>query len=321
MKKLALILSLIMLFSAVSFTALAEAPQLSDDDLAQLEGLLGEEGDTGEYRVHIEQDDLSIVEGLNEDWMNILLMGADNDNPKQISGRTDAMLILSVNTVTGETKLSSIVRDLYVDLPVPGGRPWTDRINTACAYGGPYFAMKTVNQLFGLNISRYFIVNFKGFEKIVDDLGGVDIEISNNEAAQIYEWSQQRAQGGTVAHLNGAQALAYVRIRVLDNNFGRNERQRKFLISLFNKVVAENDINQIFKLAENMLTSMDTNVSAADMVTLIFNVLPNIKELQTYSCPQDGEYTFYTTKGGAAVVLAKDMEVVAGSLRAFIYGE
>ena len=110
-------------------------------------------------------------------------------------------------------------------------------------------------------------------------------------------------------------------IRVLDNNFGRNERQRKFLISLFNKVVAENDINQIFKLAENMLTSMDTNVSAADMVTLIFNVLPNIKELQTFSCPQDGEYTFYTTKSGAAVVLAKDMEVVAGSLRAFIYGE
>ena len=90
---------------------------------------------------------------------------------------------------------------------------------------------------------------------------------------------------------------------------------------MLEKVRSRNGLSQILELSESLLPNMDTNMTAEELMTLIFNVLPNIKELQTFSCPQDGEYTFYTTKGGAAVVLAKDMEVVAGSLRAFIYGE
>ncbi len=322
MKKIALFVCAVMLFSVLALSAVAEAPRLSEEELNELNELLAVDEDSyvPDYRISFNEDDLSVTEGLDESWMNILLMGVDNADKNHISGRTDAMMILSINTITGESKLSSIVRDLYIELPEtnPVRR---NRINTAYVFGGPKYAMKAVNATLGLNITRYCTVNFRGFEKIVDKLGGVDIEITAGEAAQITKTSKQFIRGDQLAHLNGKQALAYARIRKLDNNFGRNERQRKFLIAMLKKVLSENDIGQIFSLAEEILNNMETNLSAADLINLIFDVLPNITEMDTYSCPRDGEYTYFTTEAGAAVVLANDMDEVAASLKAFIYGE
>ena len=322
MKKLTALIVCVMMLVSLMLPALAETPQLSEDELNELNELLAVDEDdyVPDYRIAFNEDDLSVTEGLDETWMNILLMGVDNAGADRINGRTDAMMILSVNTVTGESKLASIVRDLYVELPetTPVRK---NRINTAYVFGGPKYAMKTVNATLGLNITRYCTVNFRGFEKIVDKLGGVDIEITAGEANQITKTSKQFVRGDQVAHLNGKQALAYARIRKLDNNFGRNERQRKFLIAMLQKVLSENDVSQIFSLAEEVLKNMETNLSAADLINLIFDVLPNITDMDTYSCPRDGEYTYFTTESGAAVVLANDMNEVAASLKAFIYGE
>ncbi len=269
--------------------------------------------------LEFDHQDLSEAEGLDENWMHILLLGVDNpkiDGP--ITGRSDAMLILSVNQETGEARLSSIVRDLYVQLPLIG---WPNRINAAYVFGGPYYTMKTVNETFGLNIRKYCTIDLRGFTSVVDLLGGVEIELSEGETVEINkDKSVETPVGRGLQKLNGQQALSYVRLRATDNNFGRNERQRKFLVSMMQAVLSQHDIGDMLDIAEMLLSHMETNLTAADTMKLIFSFLPKLNTLETYSCPQSGEYRFVTTEQGAEVVEAIDIGQVAKNLKAFIYG-
>lgn len=121
-----------------------------------------------EFRIQVAEGDYSAVEGLDKDVMNILLLGTDSDGMLNY-GRSDTMIICSIHKKTGLVQLSSIARDLYIDIPQSN---FKDRINTANSYGGPRLAMKAVNEVFGLNIEHYVTVNFSGFERIVEVLGG-----------------------------------------------------------------------------------------------------------------------------------------------------
>ena len=180
-----------------------------------------------EFRIKVNPDDLSIAEGLDDTWKNILLLGTDTGNINLNYGRTDAMLVLSINKRTGELKLTSLVRDMFVKIP---NTSMHNRINAANAFGGPLLAVKTVNETLGLNIKLYASINFSGFKDVVDALGGVDIEITDTEARII---GIEKLEGAQT--LSGDEALQYVRIRKIGSNFGRNERQRTFLVALLNK--------------------------------------------------------------------------------------
>ena len=317
-KCLSMLLALMMLCTLTPFAMAAETDKWTEEELDEVYDILFDDNSTGvlpsEFRYTVEDGDFSAVEGLDENVMNILLLGTDNAGTKG-HGRTDTMIICSVNTKTGEVKLSSIVRDLYVQIPY---MKLQNRINAANAFGGPNMAIKCVNETFGLNISRYASINFAGFQKLVDMLGGVEIEINAGEAAEINKVSENGVNAG-LAKLDGTQALAYCRIRNLDNNFGRNERQRKFLEALVKKVLAENSLDQLLALVETCMEFVSTNLTTSDLFTLLFTVVPNMQELQMYSCPATGEYHYETIRDMQVVV--PKMEQMNSSLHAFIYGE
>lgn len=142
----------------------------------------------------VQVDDLSVTAGLDSSWRNILLLGQDSRTTGK-SERTDTMVIASINANTGEIKLTSLMRDMYVEIPERG----TQKINTANYYGGPELAMKTVNENFKLNISEYVIVNFVNFPYIIEKLGGVYEDITEEEMEGINELVQDSIKLGQEA--------------------------------------------------------------------------------------------------------------------------
>lgn len=318
-KLFSLFLAVMMLFS-FTLPALAEntADEWTDAELEEVNDILFDDDSTGvlpsEFRYVVENGDFSVTEGLDKNVMNILLLGTDNAGNAG-HGRTDTMIICSINVKTGEVKLSSIVRDLYVHIPY---MKLQNRINAANAFGGPNMAIKCVNEALGLNISRYASINFNGFKDLVDLLGGVELEITAGEANQINLSTQGGVKEG-LAMLNGAQALEYCRIRNLDNNFGRNERQRKFLEAVVKKVLSENSMDQLMELVEAGMSMVTTNMTTSDLFTILFTVVPNMQEMQMYSCPAQGEYHYEEIREASVVVA--DLQKARASLHAFIYGE
>lgn len=299
-KWLSLLTAIIMLISMTPFVHAEKEVQVQTD-----------------FRITIEEGDNAAVEGLDKNVVNILLLGTDADGAINY-GRTDTMIICSIHKKTGQVQLSSLARDLYIDIP---NSTITDRINTANSYGGPLLAIKAVNEVFGLNIEHYVTINFSSFEAIVEILEGVDIEISAAEAGEINRTSgsSNRASAG-LCHLDGKQALAYVRIRNLDNTFGRNNRQRIFLESVINKVLAEKKIGQIIELIRTCLKYVDYNLGITDMISIAWTVLTKGVTLEMYSCPESGQYSYKTIDKIGSVVIGK-MDEMRESLHAFIYGE
>ena len=268
-----------------------------------------------DFRVFVSADDLSVTEGLDDRRVNILLMGVDSAAQSPNRGRSDAMIICSVDKVTGNIRLASLARDLWV--PIPGAG--TNRINTANAFGGPYLAIKCVNENLKLNITRYCSVNFRGFAAIVDALGGVDLEITAGEAGQINQADAGEYVRAGLVHLNGEQALAYCRIRKIDNNFGRNQRQRTFLQALADKVLSGYDTGELLDIAGMLMEYMSTNLSMQDVVSLLIPAASGTPALETYSAPEQGQYRYETIRD--ASVVTADLNTVADGLHAFLYGE
>ena len=186
------------------------------------------------------------------------------------------------------------------------------------SFGGPYLAIKKVNETLKMNVTRYCSINFKGFSAIVDQLDGVDIQLTGGEAEEIGKSADYpaRDQDG-VAHLNGAQALAYCRIRNLDNNFGRSNRQRKFLEAMMDKVMRSNSLDGILGLVEKTMAYLDTNLSAGDVMALIFAVATQYQGLEMNSVPGNGEFTYQVIREMDVVVA--DAEKMTASLHSFIY--
>lgn len=304
LKKIFSLFAALVLIISLSPAALAE----NDDKKVEVQT---------EFRIHADENDLSVAQGLDEDVLNILLLGTDADGALNY-GRSDAMLVCSIHKKTGLIQLSSIARDLYIDIP---NATFMDRINTANSYGGPLLAIKAVNETLGLNIEHYVTINFSGFEAVVDILEGVTIEISDAEAREINKRLNKSAlSSGGILQLNGEQALAYVRIRNLDNTFGRNNRQRIFLKSVLDKVLEEKDIFQIIELIDVCFDYMDYNLGFMDVVKIAWTVITKGVTLDMYSCPESGQYSYKKLEKLGSVVIA-DLPTIREGLHNFIYGE
>ena len=170
--------------------------------------------------------------------VNILLIGNDSRGNDE-NGRSDAMILLSVNEKAKTVYMTSILRDIYVEIPGHDG----NRLNAAYSFGGPELLMETIGRNFDVEVNRYVMVNFEAFANLVDAVGGVDLEVSGEEIEYInaylveYNMLTERPEGtdymdtaaGVLVHLNGPQALAYSRNRYMGTDFGRTQRQRKVL--------------------------------------------------------------------------------------------
>lgn len=219
------------------------------------------------------------------------------------------------------------MRDMYVSIP---GRK-DDKLNTAYFYGGPGLAIKTVNSDFKMNIEDYVAVDFFTFEKIIDFVGGVPINVKKAELKRLNlyidelneisdgEYIAPYVTTGGLHTLSGRQALAYCRIRhVGRDDFERTERQRKVLQELYTAGKSMS-IDKILGFADILLPSVKTSLSKKEIIDLIVTVMGlDISELEQFRLPVDGLYVDKKIRGQD--VLVPDLEKNVQLLHEFIYG-
>ena len=320
MRKVIIIAGLLILVLGVIFISRLigkkpDFPNLSQEQIDMINAALDDDSKgrpiEDQFRVQIAEGDLSVTEGLDEDWLNILLLGTDAKSGALNEGRTDAMLVLSLHTKTGQMKLTSLIRDMLVTIP---GYKIQIRVNTANAFGGPLLAIKTVNELLGLNIRRYCSINFPGFADFVDYLGGVTLTLSPGEVRIIRVQRTDEPQ-----LVNGYQALTYVRIRELDNNFGRNNRQRVFLSAMLAQLKTKTT-DEIIDAISAAFNTIATNLTTSEVVALIPTIIGSEDAMDMLSLPQEGKFSYARTEQGQSVIHFR-VQTLRESFRAFISGQ
>lgn len=189
--------------------------------------------------------------------VNIALFGVDTRDMSGDSGRSDAMIILSIDKAHKKIKLTSLARDTRVEIEGYGN----EKLCHAYAYGGPELAIQTINRSFGLDIRDYVTVNFEQLEEIIDYLGGVIVNVDQDEANELERMGVGPVTQTGDIRLTGAQAVAYARNRTTGSDVDRQSRQREVLMSLYSEARSKSLIEypgileQVLKMCETTLSS------------------------------------------------------------------
>ncbi|APQ75098.1 LytR family transcriptional regulator [Clostridium botulinum] len=229
-------------------------------------------------KVPISKDDKELkidkkAELYGDDVINIAFFGLDR-RKKEEPSRSDAVMILSLDKKHKKVKLSSIMRDSYVDIEGHG----KTKLNHAYAYGGPELAIKTINSNFKLNIRDFVAVDFYGLEKIIDTVGGVEIPVRSDEIKYINSYMQgtakvenkavQEVQNPGLQNLNGMQAVAYARIRYTSGgDYERTERQRTILTAVMNKIKKLGP-TEFPKVVSVLLPNVESSLSSTEIIKM-----------------------------------------------------
>ena len=265
---------------------------------------------------------LSLTGGLPESPFNVLLLGVDTLNDG--AQRSDTMMIASVSRKG--LKLTSLQRDVVANIEGHGRA----KLNAAFAYGGPELAMRTVNETFGMNIMRYAVVDFTAVVKLVDALGGIEVDISEDEMRHINKnlylsrtvflplgyTAQPMTAYGEDTHLNGLEALAYARIRKLDSDFMRTSRQRTVISAMLERI-GENLYNPVmlYNFVRTAFGCVDTNLSAVELVSLGEKALLS-GHVEQLRLPVNG-----TFDDNGSTLTMTDRQANVDKLYQFLYGE
>ncbi|OPY56458.1 MAG: Regulatory protein MsrR [Pelotomaculum sp. PtaU1.Bin035] len=210
--------------------------------------------------------DVNPFSPVNNERLNVLLLGIDARQGETMA-RTDTVILASVDQKTKQMALLSIPRDTRVNIPKYG----MDKINSASVYGGPELTMKVVSDLLGINLKSYVLVNFSGFSKIVDALGGVTLDVEQN----MYHWDD--TDGGAyeinlkkgVQRLDGDKALQYVRYRdYAMGDIDRTQHQQKFLVALAKEMLQPGTIPKLTTLVPEINRYVKTNLSLSEMIKM-----------------------------------------------------
>ena len=249
----------------------------------------------------------------SEEVINILLIGQDR-REGQDRQRSDAMILCTINPKTKTMTLTSFMRDLYVQ--IPGYNP--NKMNACYQIGGMSLLTKCVEANFGVQVDGCVEVDFSGFMNLVDLVGGVDIELNQEEADYLNRrgnWDYNNASAGTwnlkagVNRLTGEQAFAYSRIRYVGNgDFERTERQRKVIMALVDQSrdLSISELNDLLESALPMLTTDLTNLEIMGYAARTFPMLKDL-QMQTQRIPMDGTWN-YAVISDLDVVHIIDME-------------
>jgi len=266
-------------------------------------------------------------EALTADGVtNILLIGNDSRLNGE-DGRSDAMILVSVSKTSGKILMTSILRDVYVEIPGHG----SNRLNAAYAFGGPELLMETIQHNFDIPVSRYVLVNFEAFAGVVDAVGGVDIELTTEEIGWVnaylneyneltghefgYNYLTQTEPG--VIHLNGPQALAYSRNRYVGTDFGRTERQRKVMEEIIKKLPGA-VITNMDGLMEGLCPNLTTNLTMNECYGLVLR-LPFLLKYERVSGSIPLEGTWWDQNIDGMAVLGIDFEANKNYLHENLY--
>lgn len=231
---------------------------------------------------------------LEHNVENILILGVDN-----AENASDAIMVLSIDRGTNALKLTSIMRDLYVDLPGDA-----DKINYAYNLGGVEYTISTLNKLFNLDIKKYIKIDFNEFVSIIDYFGGLEINITEAERSVINDkligdgtYNENKlTQSGNVL-LNGYQALAYSRVRVIDSDFVRTQRMRNVMMGIFGKI-KEASITEYPKIIADLSSNVTTNIETMDMLDMgNFMISVDSSNIKQFRIPVDGSTVDSNTNG------------------------
>lgn len=247
-------------------------------------------------KVDIDESKLGINKELSKKYgkvQNIALFGVDSTDGGH--GRSDSTMILTIDREHKKLKITSLMRDSYVSIDGHGN----DKLNHAYAFGGPELAIKTINQNFGLNIKDFATVNFSSLPKVIDTLGGVDIDIDNEELKyingyishlnQINKTNTSAITKTGLQRLNGTQAMAYCRIRYTSGgDYKRTERHREVLEKLF-EGIKEVSVAKYPTILNDLMPMVKTSLSTSEILSLGTNMVNMGKNLEQDRFPKDSD--------------------------------
>ncbi len=241
----------------------------------------------------------------NENVINILLLGQDRRGGT-INSLTDVMMLCSINKETKTLTMTSFLRDLYLKIP---GYYRSDKLNVAYPVGGFKMIDDALEVNFGVKVDGNVEVDFSQFAKIIDLLGGVDIELTEAEAVYLNNSGFYTHAG--MNHLNGDEALTYARIRAIDSDFNRTNRQRKVITAILNQF-RNASLGQITDILMGVLGMITTDMTDAEIMSYAIEFAPLLKDLEIKSqhIPADGTYYFGDVKDQNIVdcIFIKDFE-------------
>lgn len=246
----------------------------------------------------------------DKDVLNILLIGSDARDTKS-RGRSDAMMILSINKKKETIILTSLLRDIYLDIPGKTG----NRLNAAYAIGGPRLLMETIEHNFRIKLDKYISVDFFAFMEIIDAIGGVTVEISDKELeymnkhiSEINKILKEDKKNDLLNSsgeilLNGKQTLGFSRLRYIGTDFARTARQRKVMEQIFKKL-KNIGFNKLIDILNIVLPKVTTNFKELEIISHVLR-LPDYLgyEFVQWSIPEKGSYSNEKIKGMAVLLI------------------
>lgn len=285
--------------------------------------------DTTQTVINEEAGGIAVKDESSSPIINILLIGVEEFEGAK---NTDSMMIATMNMEKHTLKLTSIMRDLYVQ--IPGYKD--NKLNSAYPKGGIDLLYQTINLNFGIKIDGYCLVNFDAFEKIIDIIGKVEITLTSEEAHYLNttNYISKKANRHVVMGpqlMNGNQALGYCRVRKVstgteNNDFGRTQRQRVVLEAIYEKVKSKNVISLVL-LMNDILThvKIETDITQKDFNQYLEEAANlKVKEIDTFRIPTDGSFDNASVPIGSrnvSVLVPKDWNTTRNEIHTFIYGK
>ena len=268
----------------------------------------------------------TMVEGIT----NILLVGTDGKYIEKWN-RSDSMMVVTIDSKNKDIRISSIARDTYVDIPGYS----TEKLTHAYAYEGIDLLKEVFKVNFNLNIDKYIAVNFVSFMDIMDELGGVEVNVEEKDIKEINKYidacygyyknkdekDKEYITKSGVQRLNGYQALAFSRIRYTDSAFARDNRHREVAESVY-KEFAQKGVETYKKCADIILNNTKTNISPIEMMNLAYTVLKiNDKDIDQFQFPLEEYRNGHIINKQKGWVLEWDKEPNLEAWHKFIFGE
>ena len=267
--------------------------------------------------------------------LNVMLFGEDNAKGEKF-GRSDSMIMLSIDNRHKKLKMTSFQRDSYVYVDGYG----YDKLTNAYAYGGPKLTIQTIESNFGVKVDRYAVVDYASFIDIIDVLGGIDLELSQDEIDYINYQLYKNKQSDTrttitdapgKVHLTGQQALWYARNRGLDSSeegigiagddWDRTSRQRKLLETMFNDM-KDADLTQIISIVGKVGPLVTTNLKKDEITALVSHSMTYLTySVEQYTVPEEGQWYYMNDTPVGSVIAFSDLETQRKLFAEFIYEE
>lgn len=279
-----------------------------------------------EWAAAVEADGLvSEEENIDEgDWTNVLLLGCDSYTTKE-QQRTDSMIILSVNMKTAQVKMTSLMRDTWIKSSSSGGHR---KLTEMCAVGGPELTIQAINENFGMKIEKYALISMAGIAEVIDLVGGLELDVTEAERKALnkglFDLSglsgmEKLQESGEKVHLNGNQATAFARIRQIDSDYVRTERQRTVLIALAEKISSGANAATLLTIVDVLLEYVETNLSLVEIMSLAgVGLTADLSSAEQLRLPADG--TFQSGMFGNVWCIKPNFDENKKILREFIYG-